>query len=303
VLVSSSFLLSRAREGGYAVGGFNVYTLEGAVAVIAAAENLQSPAVLQLLPAALKIGGVPLVALCLGAARSAAVPVSVHLDHCSSEQGLLDAMDAGIPSLMADGSGLAYADNLAFTRRIVALSQARGCPVEAELGRLSGSEDGVSVAAREACLTDPEQAADFVEQTGVDALAVCVGNVHGTYHQPPALDFPRLAALGKRVGVPLVLHGASGLPEKMIREAIARGVCKFNVNTELRQGALGAAAGYFAAHSRPELVELMSATIDAIQSIVAAKMRLFGSTGRACAPGEPPTDLPSDPSERSTSWK
>ena len=139
--------------------------------------------------------------------------MAVHLDHSTSADDIRAALAAGITSIMADGSHLPYADNIAFTREMAALAKARGGAVEAELGRISGTEDGLTVAEFEARFTDPDQAADFVAQTGIQALAVCIGNVHGRYPGQPRLDFERLAAIREAVSTPLVLHGASGLPE------------------------------------------------------------------------------------------
>jgi tagatose 1,6-diphosphate aldolase GatY/KbaY len=190
---------------------------------------------LQLHPGAMQHGGQPLVALCLAAAQAATVPVMVHLDHSNSSAAIQEALAAGITSVMADGSHLPYDDNVAFTQMIVAMAHRHQAIVEAELGRLTGTEDGLTVPEYEARFTDPVQAADFVARTGVDALAICIGNVHGRYRREPCLDFDRLAALQRSVPVPLVLHGASGLPEAMVRQAITLGVHKFNVNTEVRE--------------------------------------------------------------------
>jgi len=281
MLVSTKDLLLQAQRDGYAVGAFNVYTLEGVQAVTRAAEALQSPVLLQVLPRALELGGTPLIALCREAGRSARVPMAVHLDHCPVEAVIDRALETGISSVMADGSHMDVEANIIFTSRIAENAHRRGCAVEAELGRLSGSEDGLTVEAYEACLTDPDQAAAFVGRTGVDALAVCIGNVHGRYREPPALDFDRLKTLRRRLAVPLVLHGTSGLPEEMIRRAIAAGVCKFNVNTELREAGLQAAQSYLTASGNKELVDLMETVIHAIREPVMAKIRLFGSAGRA----------------------
>ena len=281
MIVPTEQLLQHARQGRYAVGAFNVYTLEGVRAVVSAAEESNSPAILQILPKALELGGTALIALCLEAARTAGVPLSVHLDHCSSADTIDKALDAGVSSIMADGSGLPFDRNLAFTRRMADLAKSRGKSVEAELGRLSGSEDGMTIDRREACLTDPAQAEVFVGQTGVHALAVCIGNVHGVYHAPPLLDFERLAAIADRVGIPLVLHGTSGLPDAMITRAVALGVCKFNVNTELRSAGMDAAAAYLAGAHKPELVERMQVEVNAMRQPVLYKIGLFGSAGKA----------------------
>jgi tagatose 1,6-diphosphate aldolase GatY/KbaY len=281
MLTSTLDLLHAANAGGYAIGGFNVYNLEGARAVVAAAEAERSPAMLQIHPSALAHGGSPLIALCMEAARAAGVPIMVHLDHSASPDAIRAALDAGATSVMADGSHLPYEENLAFTVAMAELAHARGAAVEAELGRLAGSEDGLTVPEYEAKLTDPDQAADFVARTGVDTLAVCIGNVHGHYRGAPQLDFARLERLRWTVPIPLVLHGASGVPAPMVRRAIELGVCKLNVNTEMRDAYLVALADVVSTGERPDLLELMSAATDAMQAVVAAKLRLFGSAGKA----------------------
>jgi tagatose 1,6-diphosphate aldolase GatY/KbaY len=281
MLISTLDMLHAASAGGYAIGGFNVYNLEGARAVVAAAEAERSPAMLQIHPSALAHGGPPLIALCMAAARAAGVPLAVHLDHSGSSDAIRAALDAGVASVMADGSHLPYEENLAFTAAITELAHARGAAVEAELGRLAGSEDGLTVPEYEAKLTDPDQAADFVARTGVDTLAVCIGNVHGHYRGAPQLDFARLERLRWTVPIPLVLHGASGLPAPMVQRAIELGVCKLNVNTEVRDAYLAALADGLSVGEPSDLLELMQAVITAMQAVVAAKLRLFGSAGKA----------------------
>ena len=280
MLTSTITLLQTAQANGYAIGAFNVYNLEGVRAVVAAAEAGRSPAMLQIHPSALKHGGPPLVALCLAAAREASVPISVHLDHSPAANEIQAALAAGLTSIMADGSHLPYEDNLAFTQKMAGLVHAHGGAVEAELGRLTGTEDGLTVPEYEARFTDPQRAAEFVAQTGVDLLAVCIGNVHGHYRREPRLDFERLAAIQKAVSVPLVLHGASGLPEAMVKQAIALGICKFNVNTEVREAYIETLKERLAAPKSPDLLDLMQSAIAAMQSVVAAKLQLFGSVGK-----------------------
>lgn len=283
MLTPTGEMLKRARKGRYAVGAFNIYNLEGATAVVRAARAQRSPVMLQFLPSALTIGGRSLVALCLALAEEAEVEVAVHLDHCSDGQILRYALACGCSSVMADGSSLGYEDNIRFTREVATHAAGLGRDVEAELGKLSGEEDGISVAAREASLTNPDQAADFVEKTGVTALAVCIGNIHGTYHRPPQLDYNRLEAIGGKVKVPLVLHGTSGLPDEMITRAIGCGVCKFNVNTEVRTAYLGELGERFRSGVKIELVEIMQRGIDVMQAVVEEKIMLFGSAGKASA--------------------
>lgn len=284
MLSSTAALLQRARAQGYAVGAFNIYNLEGATAVVAAAEEMRSPVILQILPSALQLGRRPLAAMSLSMAEEASVEVAVHLDHCSSAEMLTFALECGFSSVMADGSAMPYEENIQFTRKITALATAKNRAVEAELGKLSGEEDGITVAEREAKMTDPDEAVDFVKKTGVSALAVCVGNIHGTYHQPPNLDFARLEAIAKQIEIPLVLHGTSGLPDEMITRAIDHGVCKFNVNTEVRSSYMQALGDRFANSAKVELVEIMQLGIAAMKEPVKEKIRLFKSANMtACS--------------------
>jgi tagatose 1,6-diphosphate aldolase GatY/KbaY len=274
MLASTIELLHAARAARRAVGGFNVYNLEGVLAVVAAAEACRQPAILQLHPAALAYGGPPLLAAALEAAHRSAAPLAVHLDHSDSLEAIQGALDAGVRSVMADGSQRDDAANERFTRAAVERARAAGAVVEAEIGRLSGSEDGLTVAEYEARLTDPARAAAFVAATGVDMLAVCIGNAHGPYRQPPQLDFARLAAIREALDIPLVLHGASGLPEAQVRQAIRLGVCKLNVNTELREAYLGALRDELAGEA-PELLGVMRRAVGAMQAVAEAKIRLF----------------------------
>lgn len=283
MLSSTRELLETARRNIYAIGAFNVYNLEGVRAVVSAAEAVQSPAMLQMHPSSLKYGGSPLVSLCLEAARSATVPISVHLDHSTSAEAIQFALAAGMNSIMADGSHLAYPENLAFTREMTQLAHRYGAVVEAEIGRISGTEDGLSIAEKEAKMTDPVQAGEFVRATQVDALAVTIGNVHGEYRSEPKLDFERLIRISQNVGkdVLLVLHGASGLPAAMISRSIQLGVCKFNVNTEVRQAYMNTLRSDVCSAIKADLLPCMEQSIAAMQQVVIEKMRLFGSVNKA----------------------
>lgn len=279
-LSSTKELLLNAERGGYAVGAFNVYNMEGAEAVVAAAEEENSPAILQIHPSALKQGGIPLVACCVSAAEQANVPITVHFDHGTSKQELVEALDLGFDSLMVDGSHLSLKDNIAYTKYISLLAHSKNMLVEAELGRLSGTEDDLTVEDYEARLTDVNQAEEFIDETGIDALAVCIGNVHGKY---PAsgpnlrLDLLKdLHALSSKKGVFLVLHGASGLSEELIKASIQGGVTKFNVNTEVRNAYMNSLS-----NPKKDLVHVMASAKEAMKAVVAEKMRLFGSSGKA----------------------
>ncbi|EXB61745.1 Fructose-bisphosphate aldolase [Morus notabilis] len=279
-LSSAKELLLNAEQGGYAIGAFNVYNLEGVEAVVAAAEEEQSPAILQIHPGALKQGGIPLVSCCIAAAEQASVPITVHFDHGTSKEDMVEALELGLDSLMVDGSHLSFKDNVSYTKFISVLAHAKGMLVEAELGRLSGTEDDLTVEDYEARLTDVNQAQEFIDETGIDSLAVCIGNVHGKY---PAsgpnlrLDLLKdLDALCSNRGVFLVLHGASGLCKELIKECIERGVRKFNVNTEVRKAYMDSLGS-----PKKDLVHVMASAKEAMKAVIAEKMRLFGSAGKA----------------------
>ncbi|WP_036486126.1 class II fructose-bisphosphate aldolase [Myxosarcina sp. GI1] len=281
MLTSTKELLETAQKHSYAIGAFNLYNLEGAKAVVNAAEAENSPAIIQILPHVLDYGGSALVALFLEAADSAKVPMSVHLDHCGDRSMIKTALEAGVTSVLADGSELSFQDNLAFTSEMTDLAHAKGATVEAEVGRISGTEDGMTVAQKEAKMTNPQQAKEFVAESGVDFLAVTIGNVHGKYHGEPQLDFDRLAKIRQQLQIPLVLHGASGLPAKMIRQSIELGICKFNVNTEVRKKYLQFWREYGRKESQIDLLDCQKAATAAMQEVIAEKIGLFGSAGKA----------------------
>jgi len=274
-------LLKAAQNGAYAVGAFNVYNLEGVKAVLAAAEAENSPVMLQIHPSALKYAGIPLIALSLEAAKQARIPTAVHLDHSTSQADIFTALEAGVQSVMADGSHTNLYENINFTQKMVQAARHFNAIVEAELGRLSGTEDGLTVPEYEALLTNPQEASDFCKNTEIDALAVCIGNVHGHYHGEPRLDFSRLEQIRQLVGIPLVLHGASGLPAAMVRQAVEIGVQKFNVNTELRDAYIASLRKTTATERRLDLVEVLEASVIAMRGVVTEKLQLFGSSGKA----------------------
>jgi tagatose 1,6-diphosphate aldolase GatY/KbaY len=283
MLISTLELLRAADRRNYAVGAFNIYNLEGVLAVVAAASENHSPAILQIHPAAMNHSGHILAALCLNAAQQATVPISLQFDHGTSSAQIQSALKQGFTSVMFDGSELPYWRNLQGTLDLARLAHSHGVAIEAELGRLSGTEDGVNVPEYTEKLTEPVQAIEFVERTGVDALAVCIGNVHGPYLREPKLDFDRLRKIRDSVRVPLVLHGASGLPETMVHRSIELGVRKFNVNTEVREAYIDILRTRLATSStkRPDLGELMREAVMAMQVVVSSKLRLFGSVGMA----------------------
>ncbi|MEM3549828.1 MAG: class II fructose-1,6-bisphosphate aldolase [Candidatus Bathyarchaeia archaeon] len=304
MLVTNSSLLQNAERGGYAVGAFNIQNLESLSAVVEAAVEEKSPAIVAVTPGAIKYAGLSYVAaLVRVSAQSITVPVSLHLDHGVDVETVEKCIEAGFTSVMIDGSHLPFEGNVALTKRVVDLAHQKGVSVEGELGRLAGAEE--KIVEREAVLTDPCEAEEFVRLTGVDALAVSIGTSHGAYKfkGEPHLDFERLRLIAKRVNVPLVLHGASsvpswiidkavkfgaelsgakGIPEEHIRKAISLGIRKINIDTDLRlafTASVREVLARFPGEFDPR--KILGPAKEAMKEVVRGKMRLFGSSGKA----------------------
>ena len=276
--VTTGEMLKKAQEGGYAVGAFNAENLEMVQAILAAAEAENAPVIIQTTSGTLKYAGPKCFAgIVSRLARDVKVPAALHLDHGNSYELAEECAREGYTSLMIDGSKLPFNGNVTLTRRVVAM--ACGLPVEAELGTVGGKEDGMEAKPQ---YTDPAEAEEFVRQTGISSFAVAIGTAHGVYKGEPKLDLDRLAAVRERVDIPLVLHGTSGVPEDQVRACIARGICKVNYATELRQ--------VFTAAVRKALAELPDAFDPkkylaegrkAVQGRVQELIRLLGSDGKA----------------------
>lgn len=277
-LVTSQHMLQDAYQRGYAVPAFNVINLEMVQAVVAACEAEQAPLILQFNPGGLHHAGLPQAAA-LGhtAGETATIPVALHLDHAADLALHIQALRAGFTSLMFDGSALPFQANVEKTARICALAHAVNILVEGELGAIGGEEAGVAEATEE--FTDPDQARRFVELTQVDALAISVGNRHGQARGTTRLDIERIARIRATTGIPLVLHGGSGVADEEMRAAIAAGICKVNVATELHRAYIAALQHTLPTTSDPRL--LMAAVRDAVQAAAQEKIRLFGASGRA----------------------
>ncbi|MBX5328952.1 MAG: class II fructose-1,6-bisphosphate aldolase [Candidatus Bathyarchaeota archaeon] len=305
MLVTNKDLLVPASRNGYAVGAFNINNLEALLAVSEAAVEEKSPVIVAVTPSAIKYGGLAYLSeIVKTAAKSVPVPMALHLDHGEDFEIVSKCVGAGFTSVMIDGSFLKFEENVALTRRVVDLAHPKGVAVEAELGRLAGVEEK-TVEEKEAVLTDPETAKEFVEKTGVDALAVAIGTSHGAYKfkAEPKLDFERLREIREKVDVPLVLHGASsvpqwiiekavkygaelagakGIPEEHIKKAISLGIAKINIDTDLRL-AFTATVREVLAKTPKEFDprKILGPAKEAMKEVVKGKMRLFGSSGKA----------------------
>jgi len=305
MLVTNKDLLLPARQKAYAVGAFNINNLESLLAVAEAAVEEKSPVIVAVTPSAIKYAGLAYLAkIVKTGAELAPVPMSLHLDHGENFETVSKCVEAGFTSVMIDGSFLKFEENVALTRQVVDFAHQKGVTVEAELGRLAGVEES-TVEEKEAVLTDPNAAKEFVEKTGVDALAVAIGTSHGAYKfkAEPKLDFERLKLIREKVNVPLVLHGASsvpqwiiekavkygaeltgakGIPEEHIKKAISSGIAKINIDTDLRL-AFTATIREFLANSPKEFDprKILGPAKEAMKEVVKGKMRLFRSSGKA----------------------
>lgn len=272
-LVTSKEMFAKAYKGGYAIGAFNVNNMEIIQGIVEAAKEENSPVILQVSAGARKYANpIYLKKLVEAAIEDSNLPLVLHLDHGEDFEICKSCIDSGFSSVMIDGSKYPFEDNIKFTKQVVEYAHSKGVVVEAELGKLAGVEDTVKVSKKEATYTDPDEAVEFVERTGIDSLAIAIGTSHGAYKfkGEPSLDFERLEIITKKLsGFPLVLHGAStvipefvakcnefggnipgaqGVPEDMLRRAAAQGVCKINIDTDLRLAMTASIREYFIKH-------------------------------------------------------
>lgn len=282
-LIPMSVLLERAQKEGYAVGAFNTNNLEIVQGIVEAAEELESPVILQASQGAIKYAGLDyIVAMVRAAAERVKIPVALHLDHGTSFEQAVQCIRAGFSGVMFDGSKYDFEENIAKTIEVVRVAKPTGVSVEAELGKIGGTEDDIHVDEADALMTVPEEAKEFVQRTGVDALAIAIGTAHGPYKGEPRLDFTRLEKIRNIVDTPLVLHGASGVPETAITKAIELGICKINIDTDLRQAFTAAVVKVL--QDKPEEYDprkVLGPAREALKQVVKQKITLFKSAGRA----------------------
>lgn len=282
MLVTSKELLLDAQKNGYAVGAFNTNNLEITQAIVRAAEAKKAPILVQISAGALKYAGADFLPMIVAqAAKLASVPVAIHLDHGPDFETVMLCLQKGFTSIMRDASKLPYDGNVAEVRKVVEACHAIGIPVEAEIGKIGGAEEHVVVSEREATMSDPDECMRFVADAGFDFLAVAIGNAHGFYKGEPKLDFARLDEIRSRVDVPLVLHGASGIPDHQITEAVKRGICKINIDTEIRNAMIRSIQAYTV--ENPDQIDprkVFKPAIAAMQAVVESKIEIFQSAGR-----------------------
>ncbi|MGF1695444.1 tagatose-bisphosphate aldolase subunit GatY [Vibrio lamellibrachiae] len=281
-LTHTKFLLEHAQKYGYAVPAFNIHNLESVHCVLDTAKEMNSPVILAGTPSTYQYAGTPeLVALVTAAARDRDMQVALHLDHHTSIDDIEVKIQAGIRSVMIDGSHESFLNNISITKHAVELCHRYGCSVEAELGQLVGQEDDLIIESVDEPYTDPMQAAEFVAKTGIDSLAVAIGTAHGLYKEEPKLDFERLAAIAKVVSIPLVLHGASGISADDVSRCVSMGITKVNVATELKIAYANTLKEVFA--NDPSVNDPRIYNVEAkkaMASVIRQKIDICGSAGR-----------------------
>lgn len=279
-LVTMKEILKHADEHKYAVGAFNALSVEAVRGAVRAAEDLNSPLILQLAQVQFDAAPIDLMApMMIAAAKKSKVPVAVHLDHGEDLETIKRALALGFTSVMFDGASLPLEENIAMTKQAVELAHAHNATCEAELGRVGGSEDGSKDI--EMMLTDVEEVKQFVTETGVDALAIAIGNAHGPYKDAPNLQYDRLTEIDNVTDVPLVLHGGSGISVDGFRQSISRGIQKINVATSLQQKVMNDLQNLFErSHEGLGYFDMYDAIEDAMCESVKEHMTVFMSDGR-----------------------
>lgn len=283
LLVTGKELLLDAQKRGYAVGAFNINNMEIVQAIIEAAEETNSPVILQASQGGIKYAGIEYIAA-LGkvAARKAKVPVALHLDHGTDFDQVMLCIRYGFSSVMIDGSRFPLEENIAYTKKVVEVAKAVGVSVEAELGKIGGTEDHITVSEREATFTDPDEALRFVNETDVDSLAIAVGTAHGVYKGEPKLDFDRIKTIRDMVKIPLVLHGSSGVPAEALKKAISLGICKVNIDTDLRIAFAEGVKNFV--KENPDNIDprkILAPAKALMKEKIKEKMEIFGSVNKA----------------------
>ncbi len=276
-------LEQQARDGKFGLGAFNTNNLEITKSIAAAIKEESSPAIIAVTPSAMKYAGSRQITnIVRTAVEESGIKVALHLDHGTTVADCVECLKQGFSSVMIDGSKLPFEENIAMVNEVVKLAKPLGISVEAELGRIFGAEEQIVVTEREASFTDPKQAAEFVERTGIDSLAVSIGNAHGFYKGRPELDFDRLKEIQEQTDALLVLHGASGIPEEDVRKAIEIGITKVNIDTEIRDAFRRGVTDFI--QDNPQVIDprkILKPAMEEMTEVVKRKISIFMSGGKA----------------------
>ncbi len=282
-IISTREMLLNAKKNQYAVPAFNIHNLETMQAVLEGAWEMKSPVIIATTPGTVKYAGMDyLAAMAKVGAKRYNIPIALHLDHCPDVDFLKECIYAGYKSVMIDASLKDYEDNIRITKDVVEFAHRYDVTVEAELGVVGGAEDERKVDEKDTMLTDPQVALDFVKKTNIDSLAVAIGTAHGVYKLEPKLDFERLIKMNEMIEVPLVLHGASGVPSDAIKKAVEYGICKVNIATELKLPFAEKIKNYFKENPQAnDPRKYITPAKEAAKEVVIEKIKICGSENRA----------------------
>lgn len=283
MIVSTREMLLKAQREGYAVPAFNIHNLETLQVVVETASELRSPVIIAGTPSTIEdyAGADYVKAMAEVASNKYDIPIAIHLDHFEDVEAIKKDIDLGFRSCMIDASKEEFETNIKVVKSVVDYAHRYDTTVEAELGKLGGREDDLVVDEKDAMYTNPDNAAEFVERTGIDSLAVAIGTAHGLYKGEAKLDFDRLKEIRSRVNVPLVLHGASDVPDELVKKAISLGICKVNVATDLKIPFSDAVKKFFNEHpNESDPRKYMTPGKEAMKKIVEHKISVCGSNNR-----------------------
>jgi len=281
-ILSSKNILLNAMDDRYAVPAFNIHNLETMQVVVETAYEMRSPVIIAGTPGTISYaGGDYIVSIIETAAKKYDIPMAIHLDHFEDIIEIKKYINAGFKSVMIDASSKAFEENIRLTKAVVQYAHLYGATVEAELGMLGGQEDEMTVDSKDAIYTNPDSALEFVKRTGIDSLAIAIGTAHGLYKGEPKLDFERLKRIREIVAIPLVLHGASDVPDELVKKAIEMGISKVNIATDLKIPFSNAIKKYFKENpDESDPRKYLTPAKAAMKEIVIHKIMVCGSAGR-----------------------
>ena len=282
-LENMKMMLDAAKRGGYAVGAFNMLDYNSAKAIIEAAEDLKAPVIIQTSAKTVIFwGSSAIISWVRELVRSSTVPIALHLDHCKDVQLITECIEAGWSSVMIDASSKSFEENLNLSRRVVEMAHPKNVTVEAELGAIVGVEDEIHIKEQDAHLADPQQAIRFCEEVEPDCFAPAIGTAHGIYKGEPKIAYDRLEEIASKTGVPIALHGGTGLADEVFKKCIALGCAKVNISTQLKYAFIDGFVAYHNAHNTQyDPLKVIAAQFDAVKAGIIGNIKLFGSAGKA----------------------
>lgn len=276
-------MLRKAKEKGYAVGAFNILDYNSMKAVVAAAEEINSPVIIQTSAKTVIFWGCPATMAWVNEiAGDSKAPVALHLDHCKDLDLIKECIEAGWTSVMIDASDKPFEENMALTRQVIEMAMPKNVSVEAELGKITGVEEDIKVADDESRLADPDEAVEFCERLSLDCFAPAIGTAHGIYKGEPKIAFDRLDEISKRTGLPIALHGGTGLSEEVFQKCISLGCAKVNISTQLKHAFIDEFVAYYQANDQEyNPLKIIEAQFDRLKKEIRENLERFGSAGQA----------------------